>query len=266
MTGPHHPSPSFQFYPRDWLANSSVRRMTLAERGAYIDLLAYAWQDGGLPDDDAELARMLQITVRAWRTLAPRVRPRFAAWDGRLVNTRLERVRDEQAAYRAAKAAAGRQSGVARGHQNSAATDDEQNGNTSLNKPRTKTNPASASASAGTTATAVVTRAAPLHDRSHRQHAHCGRICLHASQFGEFVRRRNHPDADREIRDWCLAVEREWGPDGPRADDEPGDAFAFWKARYAEQWPATPTASPSPPSAAELEQRRNTAKYARPGP
>ncbi len=115
-------------------------------------------------------------------------------------------------------------------------------------------------------ATVPARPSAPLHDRSHRTHAHCGRVCLHASQFSEFVRRRNHPDADREIRDWCLAVEREWGPAGPRAREEPGDPFAFWKARYAEQWPATPTAPLSAPSAAELEQRRNTTKYARPGP
>ena len=91
-------SPSFQFYARDWLASSSVRRMTLAERGAYIDLLAYAWQDGGLPDDDAEIARLLQVSLRVWRTLAPRVRARFEVQDGQLINARLEGVRAEQAA------------------------------------------------------------------------------------------------------------------------------------------------------------------------
>ena len=106
MAGRH--SPSFQFYPRDWLASSSVRRMTLAERGAYIDLLAYAWQDGGLPDDDAEIARMLQVSISVWRKLARRVRPRFEGQEGRLINARLERVRAEQAAYRERQAKAGR--------------------------------------------------------------------------------------------------------------------------------------------------------------
>ena len=52
------------------------------------------------------------------------------------------------------------------------------------------------------------------------------------------MRRRNHADADREIRDWALAVERDWGVEGPRAQDEPGDPFAFGRARYAERWPA----------------------------
>lgn len=94
------------------------------------------------------------------------------------------------------------------------------------------------------TATATATEKAgtyaraPLHDRSHRNHAHCGRVCLHATLFGEFVRRRNHADADREIRDFCMDVERQWGDGSPNANVEPGDPFEFWKARYAERWPA----------------------------
>lgn len=81
-------------------------------------------------------------------------------------------------------------------------------------------------------------RMAPLHDNSHRKHAHCGRVCLPASLFSEFVRRRNHPDADKELREWAMTVEREWeSPEKSRL--EPGDAFEFWKARYAERWPAT---------------------------
>ena len=115
-------SPSFQFYARDWLASSSVRRMTLAERGAYIDLLAYAWQDGGLPDDDAEIARLLQVSLRVWRTLAPRVRARFEVQDGQLINARLEGVRAEQAAYRERRANSGR-SGAAKRWRNSGPDD-----------------------------------------------------------------------------------------------------------------------------------------------
>jgi hypothetical protein len=57
---------------------------------------------------------------------------------------------------------------------------------------------------------------------------------LHASLFNEFVRRRNHDDADREIRDWALQVEREWS----ERPEETGDPFDFWRARYDEKWPA----------------------------
>lgn len=77
-------------------------------------------------------------------------------------------------------------------------------------------------------------RRAPLHDTAHKKHAHCGRVCLHASLFSEFVRRRNHPAADQEIRDWAMVVEGEWA----EKPEETGDPFDFWRARYAEKWPA----------------------------
>lgn len=62
-------------------------------------------------------------------------------------------------------------------------------------------------------------------------------MCLHASLFGEFVRRRNHEDADREIRQWAQRVIVEWTTGSHKAD-EPGDAFDFWKAQYASHWPS----------------------------
>lgn len=85
---------------------------------------------------------------------------------------------------------------------------------------------------------------APIHDTSHRKHAVCGRVCLHASLFNDFVRRRNHGDADREIRKWAEGVVDEWTT-GAFERVEPGDMFDFWKARYAERWPADKAAAPS---------------------
>lgn len=82
---------------------------------------------------------------------------------------------------------------------------------------------------------------APIHDRSHMKHALCGRVCLHAEQFGNFVRRRNVPNADQEIRTWAAGVIDEWTT-GAQATTEPGDEFDFWRSRYAERWPATTAA------------------------
>lgn len=107
-------------------------------------------------------------------------------------------------------------------------------------------NPSTATATTTATATAQYSRA-PLHDTSHRKHAHCGRVCLPAPLFGEFVRRRNHDNADGEIRDWAMEVETAWG-DRP---DEPGDPYEFWKARYSEKWPT-----------ARATVGRNTPKWA----
>lgn len=97
-------------------------------------------------------------------------------------------------------------------------------------------NPALSATALSETATAQTDRArlAPLHDTSHKKHAHCGRVCLHASLFGEFVRRRNHAGADEEIRAWAMTVEQAWA----EKPEETGDPFDFWRARYAEQWPA----------------------------
>lgn len=85
---------------------------------------------------------------------------------------------------------------------------------------------------------------APIHDASHRKHAVCGRVCLHASLFNDFVRRRNHDDADQEIREWAAGVVDEWTT-GLFQTVEPGDSFDFWKARYAEKWPAAAPVSSS---------------------
>ena len=79
--------------------------------------------------------------------------------------------------------------------------------------------------------------AAPIHDRSHRKHAICGRVCLHAEQFGEFVRRRNTDNADQEIRAWAARIIDDWTT-GANAHVEPGDQFDFWRARYEDQWPS----------------------------
>lgn len=44
------------FFPRDYLA--ATRHMSLAERGAYTDLLWLQWENGPLPTAPDQLARM----------------------------------------------------------------------------------------------------------------------------------------------------------------------------------------------------------------
>jgi hypothetical protein len=84
---------------------------------------------------------------------------------------------------------------------------------------------------------------APLHDTSHVKHAFCGRVCMPKPLFDEFVRRRNTLNADSEIIDWALVIDKDWSVGGRFADTEPGDPYAFWKARYAEKWPVIGGAS-----------------------
>lgn len=87
---------------------------------------------------------------------------------------------------------------------------------------------------------------APIHS-SHKNHAACGRTCVFASQHADFVRRRNHDNADQELRDWYLRIDAEWS-DGPHAADEPGECFKFWEAQYSVQWPTSAAVRPSQPA------------------
>jgi hypothetical protein len=42
--------PWFKFFASDWIGDGHVRTMTSRQKGWYIDLMAYAWQEGGLPN------------------------------------------------------------------------------------------------------------------------------------------------------------------------------------------------------------------------
>jgi uncharacterized protein YdaU (DUF1376 family) len=52
--------PMMPWFPRDYL--SATRLMTLAQRGAYTDLLFYQWELGPLPSDPDQLARLVGAT------------------------------------------------------------------------------------------------------------------------------------------------------------------------------------------------------------
>ena len=82
--------------------------MTYKERGIYFELLCFSWCEGGIPDDDEEISRLLNVSVKEWRKSAPRIRPRFVARGDKLVNLRLESVRKEQDAHRLERSASGK--------------------------------------------------------------------------------------------------------------------------------------------------------------
>jgi len=242
-------SPAFQFYPGDFLSSSKVQRMSLTEIGAYTKLLCLNWLDGSLPDDIAILASMVGLKQAAFAKMwTGPLHECFVQRNGRLVNRRLEEEHRKQVEFKRRQSDNGKMGGRPKKvtQNKGSVTYGKSQIEGSVNSGITQIEPKKSSSvfnlqsSSSSTPTSVgVARAhAPIHDNSHRKHAHCGRVCLPASLFGEFVRRRNHADADREIRDWALGVEGEWGPDGPRASEEPGDPFEFWKARYSDKWPS----------------------------
>lgn len=141
-------APAFQFYAADWLADIHVRAMTPAERGIYIDLLAYCWREGKIPTSPNLLARIVAIPTaemeRVWKTL----RPRFLK-NGR--HARLDAERDAQDDYRAGQAEAGKRGAAKRWGRHSDPIEPDR---VAIVSPMAKNSSASASASATTIATA----------------------------------------------------------------------------------------------------------------
>lgn len=90
--------PSFQFYPRDFIASTAVDSMSPEELGGYIRLLCHAWMQerpGWLPDDDPLLARLSRLGER-WPECRSAIRRAFIERDGCLVQLRMTEERDSQ--------------------------------------------------------------------------------------------------------------------------------------------------------------------------
>lgn len=83
--------PYFPLYHRDWLAGGGTSVMTAEEKGAFIDLLCYAWEQSPpctLPDDDVALAKLGGVTPARWKRIGPTLRKRFDVVGGRLRNSK----------------------------------------------------------------------------------------------------------------------------------------------------------------------------------
>ena len=109
-------SPSFSFYPKDWLSDVKVRTMSHPERAAYVDLLCFCWTEDTLPNDPVALAQLLGVPPRTFAKWWPKLHECFDDEDGRLRHRRLDQERADQAAWRASRAAAGRKGAARRWH------------------------------------------------------------------------------------------------------------------------------------------------------
>src|SRR5262249_58671948 len=57
---------------------ASTSHLTLEQHGAYTLLRIYYWNNGGLPNDDLQLAAIVRLTPRRWL----RIKPTLAAFWG----------------------------------------------------------------------------------------------------------------------------------------------------------------------------------------
>lgn len=101
-------TPSYLHNVRQWLCSPSIGRMTDKQYRCYHLLLNYSWLEeprATLPNDDAELARLLRLSEADWNSIKGPILAKFISdGNGRIYNERLMRESD----YCASKVAGGK--------------------------------------------------------------------------------------------------------------------------------------------------------------
>lgn len=86
-----------------WRDSKARMRMSLAERGLYLEMILYQWAELDCPSDLAELARVVAASEADVSSCLPKVRQEFSRVSGdRLQNAYLEGVRERKTDKRAA--------------------------------------------------------------------------------------------------------------------------------------------------------------------
>lgn len=108
-------APSFDWWPKDYLSDLNVARMSLAAQGAYVRLICHCWLDDKVPSDADSLARILGVSVEIAEGLRDELAPAFVSDDdGWWANPRVERERKCQRERRENRRSAGRAGADAR--------------------------------------------------------------------------------------------------------------------------------------------------------
>jgi uncharacterized protein YdaU (DUF1376 family) len=93
-------------FVRDYV--TATRHLTLAERGAYTDLLFFQWELGRLPREPERLARLIGCSAEEFGAVWPAIKAKFVQIEVGLINTRLEEHRAEVLRLRDVRAEVGR--------------------------------------------------------------------------------------------------------------------------------------------------------------
>lgn len=106
--------PSFQWYPKDYLADENVVLMSLEEQGAYVRLMCFCWLEGSIPCELPKLARLCGVSPADMERLWTGVENCFVRVGDRMTHPRLDTERKKQDAYKEAKKKAGRKGAKAK--------------------------------------------------------------------------------------------------------------------------------------------------------
>lgn len=75
-------------YVADYLADTG--HLSTVEHGAYLLLIMHYWQNGSLPSDERQLARITRMRLELWRKMAPQLKSFFDdSWKHRRIEHEL---------------------------------------------------------------------------------------------------------------------------------------------------------------------------------
>ena len=115
-------SPAFSFYPKDWLSDKKVKRLSWKAKGIYIELLAIMWNEGhdSIEDDPDEIAAVLKIGPEEWLQVRLELQGGhgkiFAEKDQKLISKRLRSERRAQRKFSKKKSEAGKKGANSKWH------------------------------------------------------------------------------------------------------------------------------------------------------
>lgn len=98
----------------DFMASTAT--WTGPERGLYIQLLGIQWSAGSLPSDLMRLARAVNYTIEEFQALWPIMASKFGNGDGKLTNSRLEKIRTYNSRLQEARKSKAKAAAAARWH------------------------------------------------------------------------------------------------------------------------------------------------------
>lgn len=111
--------PFFPVYAAETLADGRFQGWSLDERGAWMTLLCYCWNDGSIPAGMTALSRLLHVESGEMARLWSAIGDRFVAIPGdpsRLTSPRLEDERDKAQTIGRIRSGAGKKGANARWH------------------------------------------------------------------------------------------------------------------------------------------------------
>jgi uncharacterized protein YdaU (DUF1376 family) len=226
-------SPSFQYYPRDYLSDAKVRAMSYTERGMYWELVSLLWGEVRLPADPVLLSRILGVPPTVLKRHWPALAPCFRVVGESIEHGRLEIERRKQLDNKAIRTAAGKLGGEAKARRRAEDL-------ALLEKPASKivaeaSLSSSSSSSKEDVAHTPVARTPRLHQGSRPNRMNPGGVVpLIDTQFGEFVSRVSPKYPDRSAAYAAVLAWMGAEDDAATAAGRPigGDPFKWWRERF----------------------------------